>query len=173
MTKRGRVRVETDRESPRTYDVGRNEEVTVRTRHEKPEVTSGGGGGDSDIGGALGCFAIFIIFIVIVVLTIGYFVNRAVNLMEHSVIKKINPDYKTRIETTEEKEEEKTKIADKKTEKKEKEIEESIESIETELENFRRRQVAGFINKTEIENILYKKGYFFLRWLSERILYIK
>jgi hypothetical protein len=162
MTKRGRVRVETDRESPRTYDVGRNEEVTVRTRHEKPEVTGGGGGGGgSDVGGTLGCLAIFVIFIAIVVLTIGYFVDRAVNLVEHSVIKKISPDYKTRAETTEEEIEKKTKIADEETEKREKEIEESIENIEIGLENFRIKQAMKLINKAEVENVLSKKGYLF------------
>lgn len=160
MTKKGKVRVETTGETPRIYDVRKGEKVTVKTKQEKPEVT-GGGGGNGDVQGALGCLFIVIVAIVIVVLTIGYFINRAVNLVESSVMKKVNPTYKTRVEATEEEIKEKTRIADEEAEKQNKEIENSIENIETELENFKRLQIAKFINQREVEDILYRKGFSF------------
>ncbi len=107
MTKRGKVRVETGGESPRTYDVGRGEEVSVRTRYEKPEVTGGGGGGDFSIGGCL--FAIIIIIVLIVKM-----VSCSINAVEVNVIKRIDPDYITYREAAEKEKIEQAKIAEKK-----------------------------------------------------------
>ena len=70
--RKGRVRIETSQESPQTYDVGRDEEVTVRTKHEKPEVLSGGGGGSDEFGDIFGTIMGFIFLIVFFFPCVGY-----------------------------------------------------------------------------------------------------
>ena len=113
---KGRVKIETSQESPRSYDVGRGEEITVKTRHEKPEVTGGGGGGGGS--GDFGCSeAIFALIIVGGLLF--YAIKGCIYAVETYVIKRIDPNYVTTFERAEK--EEKQKETQKKEDEKRRE----------------------------------------------------
>jgi hypothetical protein len=108
---KGRVRVETNQESPRSYDVSGGEEVTIRTRHEKPDITFGGGGGGGlDFTGCLAGFTIVCLLIFGVIRGCTY-------VVETHIIKTINPNYVTSFEKAE-KEEKEIKIKKREEEKK-------------------------------------------------------
>lgn len=94
---KGRVRIETSQRPSQTYDVGGNEEITVRTRREEPEVTGGSGGGNNS-GGCLGG-----IIVILLISTILLFAYAQIFVLVETIIEEINPNYITTHEKAEEK----------------------------------------------------------------------
>ena len=90
---KGRVRIETNHEPPQTFDVGKNEEITVRTKHEKPEVTGGGGGGGINLG-----FGDPLSILIAIIIFLFYLIRGCNYVVETYIIKSVNPDYVTSFE---------------------------------------------------------------------------
>ena len=147
---KGRVRIETNQESPRTYDVGRGEEITVKTRHERPKVTGGGGGGSGGVN--LGCGEAIVALIIAIALII-YAIRGCVYAVETYVVKGINPNYVTSFEKAKEEAE---KVKKEEERKKVQKAEEDAIREANKPENINRRI------REEIEKkLVLQKGYLF------------
>lgn len=97
----------------------------------------------------------FLLFIALLFMIISKPIGCTINAIETNVIKRFNPDHKTRYEVAEEKEKERQRIA----EQEEKRIADEI-ALEN-AEDLKERQMSALVSETKVENSLKKKGYIF------------